>query len=246
MPVSAASAMNVTGDATDTTSYSTASWSPTTGKLYIVGFTHSDVAGNTTAASISGNSMTWTSIESVDPSTLHKLQAWAGYADGTQTTGAITFTNVVSSGNARGAAWGIAELTGTTSTGSPPGIVQSDQATSSGDSLSVTLAAFASAGNATGAWVTALDSFTTDPTITAGSGFSIVSGLDGSVVYDPPNASLHMSFEFRNDNDTGVDASAIAANDRMMMIAFEIAAAAAAATRPRDRQTAAIRRTAYW
>lgn len=245
MPVSAASALNVTGDSTDATSYTTASWSPTTGKLYIVGFAHSDLVGNSTEASISGNSMTWTSIQSVVPSTLHKLRAWAGYADGTQATGAITFTNVVSSGTARGAAWGIAELTGTTSTGSPPGIVQSGQATGTGDSLSVTLSAFASAGNATGAWVTALDTGAADPTITAGSGFSIVSGLDGAQLYDA-TGYLHLSFEFRNDNDTGVDATADAVNDRMMMIAFEIAAGAAAATRPRDRQTAAIRRTSYW
>lgn len=239
--------MDVTGSSTDAASYDTASWSPTTGKLYIVGLHHSDLGGNTTAASISGNSMTWTSIESVNISTLHKMQAWAGYADGSQTTGAITFSSVESSGNARGAIWGIAELTDAGSSGSPPGIVQSDQATTTSDSVSVTLAAFTDAANATGAWIAAIDTGSTDPTITAGSGFSIVSGLDGGITYDPPTSgSIHLSFEFLASNDTGVDATAIAANDRMTMIAFEIDVAAAAAARPRDRRIAPLVRAANW
>ena len=55
-----------------------------------------------------------------------------------------------------------------------------------------------------------------------------------------------LAFEFSNDNDTGVDATAAAANDRMHIVAFEIAAAGGLVYRPRDRQVAAVRRNAYW
>jgi len=224
MPVSAASALNVTGSDTDARDYTTASWTPTAGKIYLVAFAVHDLGGQPVVPSISGNNITWGRAgNDVGGGTTQPLMiVWAGYADSSATAGSITFSACVPSGQtADGAIWGIAELTDA-ARGGDTGIVQTAVASTTNDTITATLSAFASTGNATGGWFLSYDNAGGALTNTAGSGFTIVTGLNAQQASG--GDTMRLTFEFRNDNDTSVDGSASAANDRMLMHAVEIRA----------------------
>lgn len=228
MTVSAASALNVTGTDTDAINYTTASWTPVTGMGYLFAIAVLDLGSARTAAvswTVTGNNMTWTLVGTqIGGATEPALAVFRAYNDGTATAGAITVSGVVTAGQtADGAVWGIAELSGIPSASFR---VQNAGNTASADSVTATLGAFSSTRNATCAWVMSYDNAsTTGPAITAGSGFSIVSGLDAGQAMGGDGTRL--TFEFRSDNDTSVDATAVAANDRMHIIAVELLSGAA-------------------
>jgi hypothetical protein len=225
MAVSAASALNVTGSDTDARDYTTASWTPTAGKVYLLAFAVLDLGGSPLVPTVSGNNITWDRVgNDVGGATNQPSMAvWSGYADSTSTAGAITFSGCVPSGQtADGAIWGIVELSDV-GRGTDKGMIQSGITSTTADTITVTLSAFASADNATGAWFLSYDNAGGTLTNTAGTGFALVSGLDASQTMGGDTTRL--SFEFRNDNDTSVTASAAAANDRMLMHAVEIRAA---------------------
>lgn len=222
MPVSAASALNVAGTDTDARDYTTASWTPTRGKVYLLAFAVLDLGGSPTVPSVSGNNITWTRVgNDVGGTTTQPTMAvWSGVADASSTAGAITFTGAVSAGQtADGAIWGLVELT-EVDWGTGDGFVQSGVASTTNDTITVTLGAFSDTDNATGAWFLSYDNAGGALTNTAGSGFALVSGLDASQTMG--GDTVRLSFEFRNTNDTSVDATASAANDRMLMHAVEI------------------------
>ena len=224
MAVSVASALNVTGTDTDARDYTTASWTPTVGKVYSVAFTFLDLGGSKTSPTISGNNITWvggSGNEVGGLSTEPTLKVWTGYADSSATAGSITFSGCVSSGQtADGAMWGIAELTDTP-LNSTTVVRQYAASGTSLDSITTNLVAFGSANNATGSWIVSYDNAsTTGPAITAGTGFAITTGLNASQAMG--GDGVRLAFQFRNDNDTSVTASAATQNDRMLQVAFEI------------------------
>ncbi len=224
MPVSAASALNVAGTDTDARDFTTASWTPTAGKIYLVAFAVHDLGGSPLVPSISGNNITWSRVgnDVGGGATQPAMAVWAGYADSSASAGAITFSGAVPSGQtADGAIWGVAELTDV-ARGADLGMVQSAVASTTADTVTATLGAFASSSNATGGWFLSYDNAGGTLTNTAGSGFAIVSGLNAQQASG--GDTMRLSFEFRNDNDTSVDGSASAANDRMLMHAVEIRA----------------------
>lgn len=224
MPVSAASALNVAGTDTDARDFTTASWTPTAGKIYLVAFAVHDLGGSPLVPSISGNNITWSRVgnDVGGGTTQPSMAVWAGYADSSASAGAITFSGAVPSGQtADGAVWGVAELTDV-ARGADLGMVQSAVASTTADTVTATLGAFASSSNATGGWFLSYDNAGGTLTNTAGSGFAIVSGLNAQQASG--GDTMRLSFEFRNDNDTSIDGSASAANDRMLMHAVEIRA----------------------
>lgn len=225
MPVTAASALNVAGSDTDARDYTTASWTPTAGKVYLVAFAVHDLGGQPLVPTISGNNITWSRVgnDVGGGVTQPAMAVWAGYADSSATAGAITFSGAVPSGQtADGAIWGIAELSDV-GRGTDLGFVQSGVASTTNDTVTVTLGAFASANNATGAWFISYDNAGGALTNTAGSGFNIVTGLNAQQATG--GDTMRLSFQFRGDNDTSVDVTASAANDRLLMHAVEIRAA---------------------
>lgn len=219
MPISAASALNVTGSDTDARNYTTASWTPTAGKLYILALGVHDLGGSMTVPTVSGNNITWSRLGNDTGGGVGQpvLVTWYGYAGSSASAGAITFTGVVSSGQtADGAIWGIAELTDAND------YVQSVVGSTINDTITVTLASFASTNNATGAWFLSYDNAGGAITNTAGSGFTLTTGLNASQASG--GDTMRLSFQFRSDNDTSVDVTASSANDRLLINAFEIRA----------------------
>lgn len=224
MTVSAASALAVTGTDTDARDYTTASWTPTVGKVYSVAVAWLDLGSAKTSPTISGNNITWVAHaanETGGTATQPSIKVWIGYADSSATAGSITFSGLVSSGQtADGAMWGIAELSGTTQNATSTH-VQGTATTTANDTITSTLGAFSSVNNATASWIVSYDdASTTGPAITAGAGFAITTNLNASQAMG--GDGVRLAFQFRNDNDTSVTASAAAANDRMLQVAMEL------------------------
>jgi fibronectin-binding autotransporter adhesin len=224
MPVSASAALNVAGTDTDSRDYTTGSFTPTPGTVLVAALSVLDLGAQRTSVGVSDSSgqLTWQVVNASGGAANQPALGvfWAYVPPGGVGTITMTFSTVVAEGEtADGAIWGVAEIAGTSS--SP--FVQSNVGSTNTDSLEVSLSAFASAANATGAWVLTYDNAGTNgPAITAGSGFSIVSGLNNQQAAG--GDGMRLAFMFRSDNDTTVDASAAAANDRLLMVAFEIAA----------------------
>jgi len=193
--------------------------------VYLVAFAVHDLGGSPLVPSISGNNITWSRVgnDVGGNVTQPAMAVWAGYADSSASAGSITFSGCVPSGQtADGAIWGIAELTGV-GRGTDLGFVQSAVGSTTADTLTVTLNAFASAGNAAAAWFISYDNAGGAITNTAGTGFAITTGLDAQQATGGDR--MRLSFQFRSDNDTSVDVTASSANDRLSMHAVEIRAA---------------------
>lgn len=225
MTVSAASALNVTGTDTDARSYSTASWTPVPGRVYSAAIAVLDLGGSYTTITVSGNNINWTRIGNDVGGGLTEpvLNVYAGVATTFATAGALTFDTVVSSGQtADGAIWGIAELSSVAAggVGTDKGFIQNQIASTNADSITATLGTFNNVNNATAGWFLSYDNLGGALTNTVGTGFSIVTGLNAQQTAG--GDTMRLTFQFRNDNDTTVTASASAANDRMLMHAVEI------------------------
>ena len=98
------------GTNTDAASYTTASITPTTGRLLVAACVTADVTDALVnlSATCTGNNLTWTAIPG-QGYTVNGLVMFYAYADGTQTSGGVTFTDVVTSGTAEGATWIVVE-----------------------------------------------------------------------------------------------------------------------------------------
>lgn len=177
-------------DGTDTSSYTTASISPTVGRVVLVAV-NSIKGSNATVPTISGASTTWTQVATVVESTFTRCTLFRGVAAG---SGALTID--FSSVTHLRCAWDVIELSDvdTGGTNGSNAIVQS--ATNNGNtisSISVTLSSFSDSNNATLGCISLNDNVD----VTSGSGFSEIS--DDGVEF------ARLQSQFKNSNDTGVD-----------------------------------------
>jgi len=195
MTVTASSLTN-SYDNVDRTSYTTASISPSSNKLLLLAVYTRIGASVVVPTSVTGNGLTWVLVAEVGTGT-HNLSVWRAMgASPSAGTVVIDYSGVTQTG----CAWEICEFTGmdTSGTNGSGAIVQSvATAFASATSAEVTLAAFGSADNATFGCFGKAD----NEAITQGTGFTSLSNPFGGT----PVAT--MLTEFRNDNDTSVDAS---------------------------------------
>lgn len=221
-PVTLASGTGQTD--TDAINYTTASVSPTPGRVVLLGISVYDAGGSLSGTpTCAGCGLTWARVDGGGNVNL-RATVFAAYADpALVTAGTITVSGVVAVGQtADGAVWSIIEVDGVNPT-TNNGVVQSNATTTTTDSVSVTLAAFASALNGTLGFVNAWDSAgLTLSAMAVGSGFTLVAS---STIGNNPNMAAttnRILWEYRTDNDTTVDATAPAANDRMNIVGIEL------------------------
>ena len=223
------------GSDTDARDYTTGTVTPSTPTdddsvaLYAALIVH-DLGNQRTAATLTGLGLTWTQINIVGGgATEPYLQVFrATVPGGGVTPGTLAFAGVVQAGQtADGAQWCVVEAVGP-NVAATDAVVQNATGSTNTDSVSATLAAFAGSQNVTGAFIAAYDSAAaTAVDITEGSGFTMLTGSEGNQAAG--GDSLNIGFEFKLANDTGVDATAAAANDRLLIVAFEIAVSTKAA-----------------
>ena len=224
MTVAATTALAVAGSDTDARTYTTASWTPTPGTVYSLALGVHDLGGQPVPGgwpTPSGNNITWQRIgEDVGGSSTEPIFAvWSGVATTFATAGAITWTDLGPvGGTVDGVIWGMVGFSSVAYNSTDRGFVQSNRASTNVDTVTVTLSAFSSSANAAGAWVLAYDNAGGAITFTAGSGFSFVTQASQASGGD----TMRLGFEFRNTNDTSVDVTASASNDRLLMHAVEI------------------------
>lgn len=209
---------------TDLNSYATASYTPTANALVLVGVYTSQAGGAPTTPTFSGNSLTYVSVNSTTEggaSIRRRLDVFRALgASPTAGAGTADYGGV----SQTGCQISIAEFAGvdTTGTNGSGAVVQSATNNSAGNdvaSLTVTLAAFGSAANATyGAIFCGFVSEAQTP----GTGFTGIHDIAGA------SPARRLMTEWRNDNDTTVDESS-ATIDVRGGVALEIKAAAAAA-----------------
>jgi len=210
----AATALTAGNSETDATSYATASISPTGNRLVLAVVRTWRAAGEPgdTATATGGGMTTWTKVATraaagARMTLFRALQA-------SPTSGAVTFGfGGVESQDA--AAWAILEFSDvvTTGTNGADAVVQS--ATGAGTSTTplATLAAFGDAGNAT---FGSIGSYNATDHTAPGTGFT--------EIQETGNGDTRVATEFRNDNDTTVNAT-LDNSVEWDVIAVEIAAA---------------------
>lgn len=214
-------------DATNATNYTTASVTPAANKLILLITAQSrntaTACTSNDISSVTGNSLTWVAVNkqcfSDAGAPTYTVEIWRTMG-ASPSTGTINFD--VSASTQINAAWAVVECSGTDTSGTngSGAIVQSAiNLVEPGTSLTVTLGAFGSANNATLGAFGIADNIA----ITPGSGFT---ELVEELVSDGGN-DLGLQVQWRNDNDTTVDASwsSIDAGG----VAIEIKAAATAA-----------------
>lgn len=195
------------GDTSTLTTYTTASISPTTGRLVLLWvYTRNPSSVPTT---VTGAGLTWVLVTNGSTGTQDTLSCFR--AMGTASAGALTITFP---GSINGACWSIVEYSGTDTSGTngSGAIVQSVYANNAGAGagVTVTLAAFSDVNNATAGGFSAQGAYT----LTAGSGFTI----SGQTTVLTPNQTI--ASEFKATNDTTVDISGT--SDAYNGIAVEI------------------------
>ena len=225
-PAGPIEAFGLTSGASDTnaTSYVTASITPTANRLVLLSIEMAlpaDSADPPPPSSITGCGLTWVLVNSRYhwPSGANWFnQALVYRALGASpTTGAITMDWGATTLDT--CAWSVVEFSNIDTSGSngSGAIVQSVAEFGTGTAALATLAAFSAANNATfGATGSGQGASTI--TATAGSGFAEVH--DAGAIF----GSIHT--EFRNDNDTTVDATLSVSSDGWGVIAIELKRAA--------------------
>jgi len=218
---------DTTSYASEQTSQATASISPTANRLVLIGVVtnKSDVAGEVTA--VSGAGLTFTQVLNLYFGGDSCMSVWRALS-ASPSSGVLTIT-----ADSYFYGWSVMEFASvdTGGTNGSAAIVQSVSNTAAANNaLTVTLAAFGNAENATfGAFSTKVAS---EParTMTPGSGFAEIHDVG---LQDPSYGySNSMATEWRNDNDTTVDATFSDQLDFIGGIAIEIKAAAAGTTIP--------------
>lgn len=194
-------------DAVNATNFTTASITPGADRLILLitaqsRNTATDCANND-ITSVTGNSLTWVAVNkqcfSDAGAPTQTVEIWRSMG-AAPSTGTINFN--VSSATQINAAWAVVECSGTDTSGTngSGAIVQSAiNLVEPGTSLTVTLGAFGDAGNATLGAFGLADNIA----ITPGTGFTEIAE---QLVSDGGN-DLGLQVEWRNDNDTTVDAS---------------------------------------
>jgi len=220
--VTAANLTTVAGGV-QATSYTTASTSPGANKLELL-WVYSIAATAPNIPTITWNSATWAQIDTqLDSSGLRRITLFRSLtASPSSGTGTIGFAGQTQ----QGACWSYVEYTGidTSGTNGSGAIVQSAKNASAGNatSLTVTLAAFGSASNATAGGFGIPLNTASQPTV--GSGFTAT----GQANQGSTNTSI--GSEFNAGNDTTVDMTSGAASIPWVGIAVEIKVASSTVT----------------
>ncbi len=202
------------GLAASQNSYDTASYTPTTGRLVLVAVSNPRGAGSPNTPTISGNSMTWTSVRTLlDASaSLRRITVFRGVATA-PTTGAITIDFAGQSQDS--CMWSITEYenTDTGGTNGSNAVVQSVTGEADGTSTGVTatLAAFSSVNNATYGVVRHNSN-----------GLTIVEGSGFTELNEVAITNNRLQTEFKATNDTGVDWSWASTSLNATAIAIEL------------------------
>lgn len=206
MAISATSLTSGTDNAT-TTSFATASVSPTSGRMVYIGIGTIQPSGSEAAAAapsgLSGNGLTWTKVhEEVSTVTGVASSVWRAKAD-SPSSGAITITFAA---NKAFAAWSVIEVDGadTSGTNGANSVVQSAGAqadSGSATSAPVTLSTFADAGNGAVGFFFHVGIGST-PTATADTGWT---ELNEATNFE--GVGYGSQSQWRSDNDTTVGPS---------------------------------------
>jgi hypothetical protein len=203
--------LTTSSSSTDGTSYTTASITPPSNTL-ILAVVHSEIASGTpNTPTLAGNGLTWVAIGS---NVTNQNRTTAFRARGTATVGTVVID--YAGQTMSDSAWSIVSVGGaaTTGTNGSGAIVQFATATNSAvTSLTVTLAAFANAANATFGFF----GINNNVSMVAGSGFTIVN--------QPGLSSSRAAIEWKIGNDTSVDMTWTSST--AAAVAVEVAPAAA-------------------
>lgn len=184
--------LTAAGDSTDSDTYTTASVTLKTGRLYTLAIENSHATSAPAVASITGGP-TWTSRATTQfNSNANRVSLWTGVPTADY-TGTISISFGASSG-VTGAVWALDEMSGV-DTSTNDGIVQTATATGSSTTPSATLAAFSATANAT----YGIHGKAANATSTPGTGFTELSDTGTAT----PAQSI--STQWRVDNDTSVD-----------------------------------------
>ncbi len=197
------SVLTQSASTSNATNYTTASVTPTANALVLlatVATRNSTVCSDNDVTGVTGNGLTWANIDrqcfSSAGTPVQTVEIWRTMG-ASPSTGAINFD--FSATTQLNASWAVIECTGvdTGGTNGSGAIVQSAKnLIEPGTSLTVNLAAFGSANNATiGAFGNA-----TNQAVTPGSSFTELAEQQNS-------EGQTLQVQWRNDNDTSVDAS---------------------------------------
>ena len=214
------------GSGTNGTSYATGSQTPTASELQLLAVTAQAGAGSP-EPTVSGCGLTWVAIRSVaynDVGGDDKSRLTLFRALGTPSTGVLTIDFGAASQAQCGWSWSEHAGIDTGGTNGSGAVVQSaDNHVESNTTVTVTLAAFDSANNGTYGCFGQRDG---TAAWTQGTGFTELGEWAGG---DTPGMSAQS--EWRNDNDTGVDATSDQTAD-LAGIAVEIKVSGGAAKAP--------------
>lgn len=206
---------------TNAASYATGSWTPTTGRLAVC-VVQSEISGTTNVPTVSGNGITWSEVRNYEDDTSGTTSRITVFVAKTAGSSAGAVTADFASQTQAGGNVIVDEVDGADVSGTAlQAIVQSVAGTvnGSGTSESISLAALASAGNASyGAFHHQADEATSN-----GTGYTSLGG--GS--HAGPSSALFT--EYKAAGSTTVDAS-WATSSGKGGIAMEIKAAAVAVT----------------
>lgn len=218
MAIGTPTQLTAASDTVDRTSYTTASITPASGKLYLLAVYNRVSAGTANTPTVTGAGVTWVKIDDIAPiSALRHMTVFRAIGPGS--AGALTIS--LAGQTQMHCIWSISEwdgidMSGTNGSGA---IVQSNTGSATATSLSVSLSAFGDTANATyGMFFHAAAEATT-----VGSGFT---SLSDTQVADG-GANGDMKVEYKLSNDTGVDVS-FTTSSQVGGIAVEIKAAVVA------------------
>jgi trimeric autotransporter adhesin len=198
---------------TDATSYTTASISPASSATIIAAIWTQgvDLPPEPTAT---GNGLTWTKVDTQVGAAVRLTVFRASGASPTPGTVVFDFGGDTQ----QGSNWRIIEFQNA-NTATNDGVVQFLGTSTTNDTATITLGAFSDTDNATiGIWGSA-DSAGGGLNFTEGGGFT--NGGQNSNTQN--GTTMRVGFEYLLGNDTSVDVSVSAANDRMCGVAMEIA-----------------------
>lgn len=219
-----ATALIAAVDGTTTTNYTTASQSPTSGRIVYMAVQSFQVSGNEANASapssLSGNGLTWTKVtEDVDTTVGLAFSVWRALAS-SPSAGAVTINHAGTKANC---GWASVEVSGadTSGTNAANSVVQSATAkNTSGTTLTTTLAAFSSSLNGALSFHRWIGGGATPATATPDTGWTELQDTGGT---DTP-LSLSIESQWRADNDTTA-AVTWSLTGAMQSIALEIKSA---------------------
>ena len=218
-------------DGTNAYSIDTASVSPSANKLVLLAIEVDFMSAQSSApaATITGNGLTWvliaTRLHWADSSNWWNCLYLYRTMGASPSTGAVTLDFGATQYDS--IAWAMSEFTGmdTSGTNGSGAIVQSaSNYGAATDTVTVTLASFGSANNATYGCFGVGDTGGTSRSFTPGTGFS--------EIHDTGFGYASLGTQWRNDNDTSVDSTASASSSGMAGIAVEIKQASAYAPLP--------------